>query len=157
MLKMSSVLAAAVILAIIVPAPLSAAAPRAVNVGVLTCNSGPSVGLLIGSQQRLNCLFHARSGARENYTGTVNRLGLDVGVTAGGRLVWRVYAPSSSFKGRALAGNYAGGSANASLVVGGGANVLVGGSDRTITLQPLSVEGRVGANLAVGVASLDLQ
>src|SRR5690348_6625257 len=110
MLKMSSVLAAAAILTITVPASLSAA-PRAVNVGVLTCNSGPSVGLLIGSQQRLSCLFHARSGARENYTGTVSRLGLDVGVTAGGRLVWRVFKPTSDFRGRALAGNYVGGSA----------------------------------------------
>jgi hypothetical protein len=156
MLKMSSAFVTAVILATTVPAPLSAA-PRAVHVGVLNCNSGPSIGLLIGSQQRLNCVFVARSGAKETYAGTVSRLGLDVGVTAGGRLVWRVYAPSSSFKGHALAGNYVGGSANASLVVGGGANLLVGGSDRTITLQPLSVEGRVGANLAVGVASMDLQ
>jgi len=155
MLKMSSVFATAVIL-VTTAMPLSAQT-RAVNVGVLNCNSGPSVGLLIGSQQRLSCLFSARSGARETYSGTVNRLGLDVGVTAGGRLVWRVYAPSSSFKGRALAGNYAGAIANASLVVGGVANALVGGSDRTITLQPLSVEGRVGANLAVGVASLNLQ
>jgi len=155
MLKMSSVFATAVILAT-TAVPLSAQT-RAVNVGVLNCNSGPSVGLLIGSQQQLRCLFSARSGARESYSGTVNRLGLDIGVTAGGRLVWRVYAPSSSFKGRALAGNYVGGSANASLVVGGGANALVGGSDRTITLQPLSIEGRVGANLAVGVASLNLQ
>src|SRR4051795_11856703 len=105
MLKISSAFVAASILVITVPASLSAA-PRAVHVGVLNCNSGPSVGLLIGSQQRLSCVFVARSGARETYSGTVNRLGLDVGFTAGGRLVWRVYAPSSGFKGRALAGNY---------------------------------------------------
>ena len=134
-----------------------AAAPNVVHVGALTCNTGPSVGLLIGSQQQMNCLFISRAGVRETYTGIINRLGLDIGITAGGRLVWRVYAPTSGLKRHALAGNYVGGSANASLVVGAGANALVGGSNRTIALQPLSVEGRVGANLAVGVASLTLQ
>jgi hypothetical protein len=134
--------------------PLAAA--TAVHVGALTCNTGPSVGLLIGSQQQMNCVFISRSGARETYAGQIGRLGLDVGVTAGGRLVWRVYAPSSSMARHALAGNYVGGSANASVVVGAGANALVGGSNRTIALQPLSVEGRVGANLAVGIANLTL-
>jgi hypothetical protein len=135
--------------------PLAAA--NVVHVGALTCNTGPSVGLLIGSQQQMNCLFISRAGWRENYTGMINRLGLDIGLTAGGRLAWRVYAPSSGVKPHALAGNYVGGSANASLVVGAGANALIGGSDRTIALQPLSVEGRVGANLALGIANLTLQ
>ena len=135
--------------------PLAAA--NVVHVGALTCTTGPSVGLLIGSQQRMNCLFNSRAGFRESYTGVINRLGLDIGLTAGGRLVWRVYAPSSGLKPHALAGDYVGGSANASLVVGAGANALLGGSNRTIALQPLSVEGRVGANLAVGIANLTLQ
>ena len=68
-----------------------------------------------------------------------------------------MYAPSAGLKRHALAGNYVGGSANASLVVGAGANALVGGSNRSVALQPLSVEGRVGANLALGVANLTLQ
>jgi hypothetical protein len=136
--------------------PLSAAT-NTVHVGALTCNTGPSVGLLIGSQQQMNCLFTSRRGLRENYTGTINRLGLDIGLTAGGRMVWCVYAPSSGLKSHALAGNYVGAGANASLVVGAGANALVGGSNRTIALQPLSVERRVGANLAMGVANLTLQ
>jgi len=136
--------------------PLSAAT-NVVHVGALTCNTGPSIGLIIGSQQQMNCIFISRAGLRETYTGTINRLGLDVGLTAGGRLVWRVYAPTAGLKGHALAGNYVGGSANASLVVGAGANALVGGSNRSVTLQPLSVEGRVGANLALGIANLTLQ
>jgi len=136
--------------------PLSAAT-NIVHVGALTCNTGPSIGLLIGSQQQMNCVFISRAGLRETYTGQINRLGLDVGLTAGGRLVWRVYAPTAGLKGRALAGNYVGGSANASLVVGAGANALVGGSNRSVALQPLSVEGRVGANLALGIANLTLQ
>ena len=107
--------------------PLAAA--TAVHVGALTCNTGPSVGLLIGSQQRMNCVFISRTGVRESYAGQIDRLGLDVGVTAGGRLVWRVYAPTSSMARHALAGNYVGGSANFKT-----ANYGTGMGSRTITL-----------------------
>jgi hypothetical protein len=56
-----------------------------------------------------------------------------------------------------LRGTYVGASGNASFGLGLGANVLVGGSHRTISLQPLSVEGQVGINLALGVARLTLR
>ena len=70
-------------------------------------------------------------------------------------MVWAVYAATSGGPA-ALAGTYAGASAEASVGAGLGANVLVGGSNRTIALQPLSVQGQTGVNLAVGVTGLTL-
>jgi hypothetical protein len=127
------------------------------RVGGLTCETGARVGLLLGSRQRMRCVFRSNTGQTYHYTGTITRLGLDVGVTGGGRLFWGVFAPTSHIGPGALRGNFVGASGNASLGVGLGANVLVGGSHRTISLQPLSVEGQVGINLALGVAGLRLR
>jgi Protein of unknown function (DUF992) len=128
------------------------------RVGGLTCDTGPRVGLLVGSRQRMTCVFRSNAtGRRYNYVGRITRLGLDVGVTGGGRLFWGVFAPTSHIGPGALRGTYVGASGNASLILGLGANVLVGGSNRTISLQPLSVEGQVGINLALGVAGLSLR
>ncbi|WP_084801433.1 DUF992 domain-containing protein [Bradyrhizobium sp. Ec3.3] len=127
-----------------------------VRVGGLTCDTGPRVGLLIGSKQRMSCVFSSNTGEQYHYRGRITRLGLDVGVTGGGRLFWGVFAPTSHIGPGALRGTFVGASGNASLGLGLGANVLVGGSHRTISLQPLSVEGQFGVNLALGVAGLRL-
>jgi hypothetical protein len=129
-----------------------------VQVGILECAGGPSVGYLIGSSAGLNCVFRpsTRRGA-EGYAGSMNRFGLDVGYTAGTGLGWLVFAPSRNLARGALAGHYAGVSANASVVVGGGANVLVGGLNNSITLQPVSVQGQSGLNIAATVTGVDLQ
>jgi hypothetical protein len=148
---------AAVIMAAATMLPDEAAAQRPPRVGTLSCNISPGVGLIIGSQRSLRCVYTpSRRGRRETYSGTVTRLGLDVGATAGGRMVWAVYAPTSAGRG-ALAGSYAGASGEVSAGAGVGANVLVGGSNRTVQLQPLSVQAQAGVNLAVGVAGLTLQ
>ncbi|MET4802242.1 hypothetical protein ABIA96_004832 [Bradyrhizobium sp. LB11.1] len=129
-----------------------------VRVGGLTCDTGPRVGLVLGSRQNLRCVFRSNATGRHyDYSGTMSRLGLDVGVTGGGRLFWGVFAPTSHVGRGTLRGTYVGASGNASLGIGLGANVLVGGSHRTISLQPLSVEGQVGVNLALGVARLTLR
>jgi hypothetical protein len=129
-----------------------------VRVGGLTCDTEPRVGLVLGSRQNLRCVFRSNATGRlYNYSGTIGRLGLDIGVTGGGRLFWGVFAPTSHVGYGTLRGTYVGASGNASLGIGLGANVLVGGSHRTISLQPLSVEGQVGVNLALGVARLTLR
>jgi len=128
------------------------------KVGVLTCKTSASLGLLVGSHQKLRCSFKPDSGGvPENYVGHINRLGIDIGVKAGGVMAWGVFAPTNGYHHGALAGKYVGGSGSASLGVGVGANALIGGSHRSIALQPLSVEGHVGVNLALGVAGLSLQ
>jgi Protein of unknown function (DUF992) len=147
-------IAACVFLAVTTSASAQTAPVRA---GGLTCETGARVGLLVGSRQHMRCVFRSNTGQTYNYTGTITRLGLDVGVTGGGRLFWGVFAPTSHIGPGALRGNFVGASGNASLGLGLGANVLVGGSHRTISLQPLSVEGQVGINLALGVAGLRLR
>ena len=138
--------------------PLAAQQAGGTKVGVLTCNTSASLGLLVGSHQKLKCSFKPDNGGTpENYVGHVNRLGLDIGVKAGGAMAWGVFAPTNGYHHGALAGKYVGGSGSASLGVGVGANALIGGSHRSIALQPLSVEGNVGVNLALGIAGLSLQ
>jgi hypothetical protein len=136
--------------------PAQAQAPQATQVGTLTCNVSGGVGLIITSQKAMICTFRNTRGLRETYTGVIRRFGLDIGATAGGQILWSVFAPSRVPRG-ALAGEYAGGSAEATIGAGLGANVLVGGSNRSVALQPVSISGQAGLNLAVGVADLQLR
>jgi hypothetical protein len=126
------------------------------QVGALTCNLSGSIGMLVGSRKAMACSFRNSRGNLELYDGVITRLGLDIGATSGGRMVWSVFAPSGRLERFALAGGYAGASGEASLGAGVGANVLIGGSNRSVALQPLSVQGQTGVNLALGVASLEL-
>jgi hypothetical protein len=134
------------------------AAQNGTKVGLLSCNMSPTIGLIVGSHQRIHCRFTPNTGgAPEVYTGSITRVGLDVGFRAGGVMGWAVFAPTAGFHRGALRGNYVGASGDASLGLGAGAKLLVGGSHRTISLQPLSLQGQVGVNLALGVAGLRLR
>lgn len=148
-------LALLAMVAVVAATPV-AAQRGTIRQGLLTCRMSASVGLVIGSRQRLACQFKSDRGATQNYTGTIGRLGLDIGVTAGGVMVWAVLASTANMPPRALAGEFVGASGDISLGVGVGANVLLGGARKSISLQPLSVEGQVGANLALGVARMTL-
>ncbi len=128
------------------------------KVGVLNCDISAGLGLIIGSSRAVRCLFIPdRGGPQEVYSGIINRVGIDLGVTAGAHMVWAVHSEYWGGTAGALAGDYAGASGEATVAVGLGANVLVGGSNRSIALQPLSVQGQVGLNVAVGVAGLRLR
>jgi uncharacterized protein DUF992 len=144
--------------AIVFVASVVAQARQPIRVGGLTCNTGPRIGLVLGSRQDMRCVFRASGTGRQYaYTGTIRRLGLDVGVTRGGTLFWAVFARNSQIGRGTLRGNYAGASANVAVGLGLGAKALIGGSRRTISLQPLSVEGQIGINLALGVTNLTLR
>ena len=145
--------AAAAALALVVgPAD---AQPTRIQVGTLTCAMSSSIGLVLGSQKNVNCEFVGRPGEPvENYTGTMTTIGLDIGVTGGGVIVWSVFAESNRYAGM-LAGKYLGATAEVSVASGLGANVLVGGSNRTVALQPLSVQGQVGLDVAAGIGDLE--
>lgn len=144
--------AAALALALAGTAP----AQERVQAGSLTCDVSAGIGLIIGSQRNVSCTFTpAQPGPIEYYTGTISKLGVDLGVTTGGVMVWAVWAPTNRPAG-ALAGAYAGAAAEASVIAGLGANALIGGNNRTIALQPFSIQGQVGLNIAAGVAGLNL-
>jgi Protein of unknown function (DUF992) len=139
-------------------ASLSSISAQQTQVGMLTCKASASLGLIVGSHQKLSCSFAPSSGAApEHYTGTINRLGVDLGIKTGGVMAWAVLAPTTGFSARALAGKYVGASGDVSVGLGAGANVLIGGSHRTVALQPVSIAGNVGVNLALGVAGLTLR
>lgn len=140
------------------PAPSTAQPPNrgGVNVGSLSCNASGGVGFVFGSSRTLNCLFTRTDGVGERYEGTIRRYGVDIGFTRESTIVWLVFAPGSIAPG-AIAGEFAGASAQGTVGVGVGANVLLGGSSNQITLQPVSVEGSVGLNAAAGVAALSLR
>jgi hypothetical protein len=136
--------------------PAAAQPANRVKVGTLVCDISGGIGMIIASQKQVQCMYTpSEPGPREVYVGSITTFGLDLGVTTGGEMVWAVYSPTSRRIG-ALAGVYTGATAEATVGAGLGANVLVGGSDRTVALQPVSVQGQAGLNVAVGVGSLEL-
>jgi hypothetical protein len=130
--------------------------PGGVKAGVLTCNVSSGWGLIFGSSKDLNCTFENGSGREEHYAGTINKYGVDVGYHNGGVIVWAVFAPTGDLAPGSLAGNYGGLTAGGAVGVGAGPNALVGGSDNHVSLQPVSIEGLTGLNIAAGVASISL-
>jgi hypothetical protein len=127
-----------------------------VEVGVLTCTASGSTGFIVGSTRDLRCTFN-RQGKDERYSGRIDKFGIDIGATQQAKIAWAVLAPTSNLPPRSLVGSYGGVSAEATVGVGVGANALIGGSDKSIVLQPLSVQAQQGLNIAAGVASLQLR
>jgi len=136
---------------------LPASAEEHVKVGALRCEVSAGLGLIVTSSKELSCAFTSAHGWRERYYGRIRKFGLDLGATERGVLVWDVFASVAGPRRHALAGEYGGVDASATVGVGVGANVLVGGSGRAFALQPLSVEGQTGLALAAGVESLTLR
>lgn len=139
---------------------LPALAQDRTELGMLDCTIEGGVGLVITSEKELSCIFTPADTSRpaEAYVGTVSKFGLDVGVTGDTLMQWIVLAPSATpFPAGALAGDYVGASAEATAGVGGGANVLIGGSQNTLALQPVSVQAQTGLNIAVGVSQFTLR
>ncbi|MBX9468284.1 MAG: DUF992 domain-containing protein [Rhizobium sp.] len=131
---------------------------KAQRVGTLSCEIEGGVGLLITSSRSVDCQFRSRGGDVERYTGSIGRLGLDLGVTGKTYMSWIVVNTAANRVGEgALAGSYIGASANAALGVGLGANALIGGNAKNFGLQPLSAQAGTGLNLAAGVTRLQLQ
>ena len=134
---------------------LSVPAQSAVKVGVLSCGIEGGIGFIIGSSKAVDCVFEPTRGGPEHYEGRISKLGVDIGVTGRSVVAWAVFAPSQVDEG-ALDGTYAGASAEATAVVGPGVNVLVGGFNKSINLQPISIQGQTGLNVAAGIAGLTL-
>jgi uncharacterized protein DUF992 len=127
------------------------------QVGSLTCNVAGGWGFVFGSSKSVRCTFARAGGRPEHYAGSINKFGVDIGYTQGGVLVWGVFAPTADLAPGALSGNYVGATGSATVGVGAGANVLVGGSNRTISLQPVSFEGNTGLNVAAGIGAMTLR
>ena len=143
-------------LSLLAPIASADAAPP-VRAGVLQCQGGQNVGFVVGSVTSLECVFRSEGRRPEPYIATVRRIGLDLGVTEQTQLSWAVNAPNSRLGRGELAGSYGGVGANASIGIGGGGNFLVGGPANAYALQPISLQGQTGLNVAAGIAGLELQ
>lgn len=130
---------------------------ESVKVGTLSCHVSPGWGFLIVSSRDLRCEFLTDKGPAERYRGTVSKFGLDLGYTTGGVLVWDVVAPRTDISPGALAGQYAGATAGVTAGVGFAANALIGGIEHSVTLQPLSMEGNTGLDIAAGLGAINLR
>ena len=128
-----------------------------VQVGILECRGGASVGFIVGSVTNLGCVLRVDGMPEDRYIATVRKVGLDLGITQESALAWGVFAPAARLGPGDLAGDYAGAQGSATLGVGVGGNMLVGGSANSIALQPLSLQGQVGVSIAAGLESLELR
>jgi hypothetical protein len=126
-----------------------------VQAGMLRCRLNPSIGFVIFGHQSMECSFQPVSGPVQAYEGAINTVGLDLGVSEGGRFAWAVFGPAVGIANGALAGEYVGTSGD--IGVGVGANVLIGGSNRSVALQPVSLEGSVALNVVAGLSQLQLR
>ncbi|HYW64548.1 MAG TPA: DUF992 domain-containing protein [Bradyrhizobium sp.] len=127
------------------------------QVGILECRGAASIGFIVGSVTNLGCIFRSDFMPDDRYVATIRKVGLDLGITQESALAWGVFAPTARLGPGALSGDYAGAQGSASLGVGAGGNALFGGSANSIALQPLSVQGQVGINIAAGLESLELR
>ena len=127
-----------------------------VRIGYLDCRIGGGIGYLLGSAKEVDCVFHSNRGRQDRYTGTIRKLGVDVGFTTRGRLVWAVFAPTAGYHHGSLSGIYDGATVEATVGAGVGANVLVGGTAGSIHLQTISVQGQIGLNAAATGTSMTL-
>jgi hypothetical protein len=158
MLKRSLFAAAAAGLALsTLPLVTPAKADVGVRAGVLTCNVASGSGFVFGSDHAVSCTFSGAGGRIEHYRGSISKFGVDIGYSRGGVIVWAVLAPTNNPPPHALTGHYGGITAGASVGVGAAANLLVGGSGHEISLQPLSIEGEKGLNVAAGIAEISLR
>jgi hypothetical protein len=131
--------------------------PAGVKVGSLTCNVAGGFGFIFGSEKSMKCTYAPNTGGGEHYTGTFSKYGVDIGYADSAVLVWGVVAPASDVRPGSLEGDYAGATAGATIGIGLGANVLIGGLDKSIALQPISVQGNTGLNVAAGIGVISLK
>jgi hypothetical protein len=143
--------------AMLVASLATANAQSRLQVGVLECEGGPNVSYVVGSRTELRCTFQSEGRRPEPYIAAINRVGLDLGFTQQTGLAWAVYAPTNRIGRGDLAGHFGGVGANATFGVGIGANVLVGGSHNSFSLQPLSLQGQTGLNATAGVIDVELR
>lgn len=139
-------------------AQAAAQQPGYAPAGALNCAMSPSVGIIIAGSQELQCVFTPTAGRPENYVGRITTVGLDIGIITGGNMGWAVLmAGSTAYPPAALGGDYVGASADVSVILGAGANFLVGGNNRAFALQPLSAQVQTGLNVAAGLTGLQLR
>ena len=156
-LRQHFLLAVLATVALSIPPALAQSPQSWTQAGMLRCNLNPSIGFVIFGHQSMECKFQPVSGPVQAYDGAINTVGLDLGASGGGKFAWAVFGSASGIPNGALAGEYVGASGDIGLGVGVGANVLVGGSNRSVALQPVSLEGSMAINVVAGLSQPELR
>ncbi|MCR6501868.1 DUF992 domain-containing protein [Shinella sp. CPCC 101442] len=127
-----------------------------IKIGMLTCDVGGGLGYVLGSAKSIDCVFKSTRGRQDVYSGVIRKMGVDVGFTTQGRIVWAVFAPTAGYHEGSLGGLYQGATAEATVGVGIGTNLLIGGTSGSIQLQTVSISGQIGLNIAATGTSVTL-
>jgi hypothetical protein len=127
-----------------------------IYIGALTCNVSGSTGYVLGSTKSLDCVFLDRNGTTANYTGTINKVGIDLGYTRAVHSIWRVYSLGSDRAADQLSGRYVGEDSTLAAGTQAGGNWLYGGRDKEISMIAAGVVKDAGYNFATGVAEMSL-
>src|SRR5882672_3203727 len=155
--KIAAILAITLALgAVVTPQARAEESKATVRAGYLTCHVASGWGFIFGSSRKMKCAYALQPGYTEYYTGSITKFGADIGYLQSGVILWAVLAPTTNLGQGALAGHYGGATASAAIGVGAGANVLIGGFNHSIALQPISIEGQNGLNVAAGVVEMTL-
>lgn len=156
-MKQLAIGAAALLAVSALAAPAQAAG--AVQHGILVCQVAGGEGMVFGSTKTVDCTYtpFSSSLSPETYTGVISRFGVDLGFTKDGLLKWAVLAKNTDDYGTgALAGSYIGAGSEVTVALGLGSNVLVSKTTNNWVLQPLSISGQTGLNIAFGIAEFEL-
>lgn len=151
-----TILAGAVVAVSMLLAQSAFAKEGDVQIGKLECDVKGGIGLILGSKKKMTCTFTKSDGSVENYTGRVTKVGVDIGFTKKSKIIWAVLAPSKTADKGALAGNYNGVAVEATVAAGIGGNILVSAGN-AFTLQPFSIQGKTGLNVAGGLEQIKLE
>ena len=130
-----------------------------IYIGSLSCNVGGSTGYVLASQKSLDCVFLSKDGLQSaEYTGSIDKVGIDIGYTRAVHTIWRVYSLGTDRGPSNIGGTYVGeqGTVVAADTPAGG-NWLYGGPNAEIGMVASGVTKDAGYNLATGVAALTIR
>jgi hypothetical protein len=129
-----------------------------IYIGSLTCNVGGSTGYVLASRKSLDCVFLAKDGVQSaQYTGSIDKVGVDIGYTKAVHTIWRVYSLGSDRGPSNLSGTYVGEQGTAAAGSQAGGNWIYGGPNAEVGMVSSGVIQDAGYNLAAGVAAMTIR
>ncbi len=158
--------ATAVTLALTAGACMQQSSPQQLNttnansriyIGALSCNVAGGTGYVLASSKTMECVFLDRNGQSAEYSGTINKVGIDIGYTKAVHTVWRVYSLGSDRKANQLSGTYVGEQGTVAASSQAGGNWIYGGPNAEIGMVASGIVKDAGYNLATGIAEMSLK
>jgi hypothetical protein len=129
-----------------------------IYIGSLSCNVGGSTGYVLASRKSLDCVFLNKDGTQSaEYTGTIDKVGVDIGYTKAVHTIWRVYSLGSDRGPTNLGGTYVGEQGTAAAGNQAGGNWIYGGPNAEVGMLASGIVQDAGYNLAAGIAAMTIK